>query len=51
MVPGSTYSKQQFNIRSDRPQIDFEVIYDMDGFIDKRSKISFAPWRIKTIKY
>lgn len=51
MVPGSTYSKQQFNIRSDRPQIDFEVIYDMDGFIDKRSKISFAPWRVKTIKY
>ena len=51
MVPGNTLAINQFWIRKDRNAIDFEVYYGEPSFIDRRSKISFAPWRIKTIKY
>ena len=51
MVPSGTYTENQFFIRNDRPQIDFEIIYNMDGFVDRRSKISFVRWLVKTIKY
>ena len=51
MVPCNTFAESQFWVRKDRNALDFEVKYGDDAFIDSRSKISFAPWLIKTIKY
>ena len=51
MVPGNTLVINQFWVREDRNAIDFEVYYGEPSFIDRRSKISFAHWRLKTIKY
>ena len=51
MVKGDTLSETQFWIRKDRNAIDFEIIYGSSTFIDRRSKISFAPWLVKTVKY
>lgn len=51
LVPANTYNEHQFKIRKDRNAIDYEVVYDNAGFIDKRSKINFKQWLLQTLNY
>jgi len=51
-IPANSLSVSQIVIRKDKPRlIDLQILCDDNSFEDARSKISFAPWFIKMIKY
>ncbi len=51
MVPANTYHESQFCRRKDKNAIDFNVLYDEDTFIDRRSKIDLMGWQVKKLCY
>ncbi len=51
MVPGNTYHESQLYHRLDKYVIDFNVLYREDSFIDRRSRIDFKTWLVKSITY
>ena len=52
VVPADTLRKSQLIARADQPEmIDLQICYNDPKFIDNRSKISFARFLAKSIRY
>lgn len=52
VIPADTLHKSQLVARADQPEmIDLQICYNDPQFTDNRSKISFARFLVKTIRY
>lgn len=52
LIPSGAIPANRFVCRADKVhQIDLQIMYDDCSFTDSRSKISFAPYLVKSLKY
>lgn len=52
VIPAGTFSAKDLTARGDQQnKIDIQIYYDDSTFTDSRSKLSFLPYLVKTIRY